>query len=428
MSQFLKLSNGWQPPNNTGIVLNGDDNSVTNSVVAFSAGDGILLLGRSNVARNNIVHDCDYQAYDCAGIRTWGGGDTIANNTVYNCGRDGIKFAMTIQTQVTGNLVHDVMLQTCDGGAIYTFGTNGAGSNIAYNRVYGVHSGGWGAAGLYLDNNSHNFSVHNNNVTNCDIGLKMNPTSFNEQVVDNTLVGGMQSVASYGSRDMSGSQFIHNVFNNTLMIGGAVKMQDNLSAGDTSGVGSSGASIDGTVPLVLASGPVAAAAQNAVSPARATGVAASAPTAAAPAAAGAESPAAASTPPASQLVQADLSRLAADRKALRDAIAAGQEALHAAVASAGSLLAADRAKLHTDRGNPDLLRADRAQLASDRLKGRTDATAAKATAAGSQSDLKARLKADQLQLVLDQRQARKTLRPATATKTKKAPTMVKTGP
>ena len=134
VSQFITLANGWQPANTTGIVLNGNNNSVTNSVIAYSAGDGILLLGQHNTARNNVVHDCDYSATDTAGIRTWGGGDVIDHNTVYNCGRDGIKFAMTTNTQVTANLVHDVMLQTSDGGAIYTFGTNGAGSTIAYNK------------------------------------------------------------------------------------------------------------------------------------------------------------------------------------------------------------------------------------------------------------------------------------------------------
>ena len=76
----------------------------------------------------------------------------------------------------------------------------------------------------------------------------MNPTSYNESIVNNTLLGSMQSVASYGSQNMSGSQFIGNVFNNALMIGGSVKMSANVTSGDTSGVGFAGASIDGSLP------------------------------------------------------------------------------------------------------------------------------------------------------------------------------------
>ena len=210
-------------------MLNGNSNTIQNSNIAYSAGDGILLLGSGNAARNNVVTGCDYNGNDNAAIRAWGNGDTISGNLISNCGRDGVKFSNATNIQITNNTVHDVMLQTTDGGGIYTYGTNGAGSLIANNRVYNVYSGGWGAAGLYLDNGSHGYTVRNNTVYDTNIGIKMNPPSYNNTIENNILLGNMQSVASYGNENMSGSKFINNVFNNVLMIKGAVTLSANKS-------------------------------------------------------------------------------------------------------------------------------------------------------------------------------------------------------
>ena len=46
------------------------------------------------------------------------------------------------------------MLQTTDGGGTYTVRRNGAGSEIAYNRIYSIHTGGFGGVGIFLDDDS----------------------------------------------------------------------------------------------------------------------------------------------------------------------------------------------------------------------------------------------------------------------------------
>ena len=48
LSHYTVLESGWDVPNDSGILLNGSDSSITDSVIAYSAGDGIMLLGRSN--------------------------------------------------------------------------------------------------------------------------------------------------------------------------------------------------------------------------------------------------------------------------------------------------------------------------------------------------------------------------------------------
>ena len=126
----------------SGILLSGSNNSITNSIVAYSAGDGILLLGRNNVASNNYIHDVDYSGADAAAVLAIGSGNVISHNTIRFAGRDGIQFSGSLKTQITNNLIYAVMQQTTDGGGIYAYGTDGTGSTIAYNQISGFHTGG----------------------------------------------------------------------------------------------------------------------------------------------------------------------------------------------------------------------------------------------------------------------------------------------
>jgi len=394
-------------------------------VIAYSAGDGILALGYNNTIENNVVHDCDYSATDCAGIRTWGGDDNISYNTIYNCGRDGIKFSNTTDTQVTHNLVHDVMLQTTDGGGIYTYGTNGSGSQIANNQCYNIHSGGWGAAALYLDNDSSNFSVHNNDVFNVDIALKMNPSSYNERIVDNTLLANLQSVGSSGSQNMSGSQFIGNVFNATFMIKGSVEMSGNVSSGNTAGVFSAGATIGGSIPaapvdyfksatVVPKSTAVTAPPGTAVPPAAgggtASGSAVPVVAAAKPGVASEVGSAvgpfqlfvAAGSTPAQDLAAVE-TQLATDRKAYVTGMTAVTATARTTTAADLQLIAADKAQIIHDRNDATLLAADQAKLTADRSKLQADVAAERTLLAHDKAGLLDRIKQDLLQKLTDMR-------------------------
>ncbi len=234
-SQYTILANGWQPPNDGGISLIGNNDQIVNSTIDGSAGDGILLIGNGNVAQNNVVLNTNTFASDASAIRIWGTRNVVDHNTVLYSGRDGVKWSGSTVSQVTYNSISDVMLQATDGGAIYTYGTNGAGSVLAYNRIFNVRSGGWGAAGVYMDNNSRNYTIHNNATWNVDIALKMNPTNFNENVYNNTFYGLSFSINSYGSEDASGSVFTSNVFNAKITLRGRITFANTQSSGDTAG-------------------------------------------------------------------------------------------------------------------------------------------------------------------------------------------------
>ena len=230
VSHYTLQATGWDQPNE-GIYLDGSDNSITDSVVAYSAGHGIVVFGTNSRVENNLVRDAAYNGGDSAGIRTAGSGHVVTGNTVYNTGRSGIKISNTRAVTVTHNEVHDAMLQTTDGGGIYTFNMDGTGSEIAWNRVYNVTTGGWGGVGIFLDSNSTNWSVHHNVVWNTTHALKMNYAARNNRVFNNTLAGITSSLDTSSNADFTGTVISNNIFTKRVRYGLGVTTSNNLSSG-----------------------------------------------------------------------------------------------------------------------------------------------------------------------------------------------------
>ena len=224
-------ASGWTRPDATGILLLGTNSVLRDSTIAFSSSHGVTVSGRGNRVENNVIHDIGYGCGDDAGVLIRGSDQLVTRNTIYNAARDGIKSSRASDIRVTFNVIHDVMLQTTDGGAIYTYGTDGRGAEFAYNVIYNVRAGGFGGVGVYLDNFSSNHVVHHNVVWNADHALKMNPTSRYNQIFNNTLVGTAYSVATSKSGDMLGSVFRNNIFTKTSRIDPQAKRQSNLWPG-----------------------------------------------------------------------------------------------------------------------------------------------------------------------------------------------------
>jgi len=234
LSQFVWQNTGWNQPWNSGIALNGANSTVENSVIQGSAGDGVYITASGAVVQNNVIRDIAYNAGDSAGIRDYGPRATISNNLVFNTGRSGILIGAP-GTRVLSNTVHDVMLLTSDAGAIYAVHQNGGGAEIAYNTVYNVHNiqpsphPTWFAGvGIFLDDNSSNFNVHDNRVTNTEVALKMNYTARGMRVTNNALQGSLNSLAGNAKGDWGGSIVTGNLlYGATLGIGGGVVMSGN---------------------------------------------------------------------------------------------------------------------------------------------------------------------------------------------------------
>jgi parallel beta-helix repeat protein len=229
-SHFTVMPRGWGQNNASGIDLEGRNNVISGCTIAYSAGHGIALGGSGSRAENNVIHDVAYNGGDHAAIRTTGSGHVVVYNTIYNTGRSGIKISNTTHVRVMYNDIHDVMLQTQDGGGIYTFGINGQ-SEIAYNKVHHIHGGGHGATALMLDNGSSGYVIHHNLVYDVDYAMKMNTVSRNNKVYNNTLVATARSQSGSKQRDYSGSEFKNNIFTAPLDLNSTAKQSSNLYAG-----------------------------------------------------------------------------------------------------------------------------------------------------------------------------------------------------
>ena len=394
-NQFTVNTDPWtvtDDASNSGLALYGSDNDLKDSTLEFSAGNGVLLDGSNNTVQGCTIHDVDYTGGNFAAVTTEGSGGDIFDNTIYNAGRDGIRLSTSAGLQVNNNVVHDVMLQTTDGGGIYTYGTNGAGSSIADNQVYNIHSGGFGGTGIYLDNDDSNWLVADNNVWNCNHALKINLPNTDDQIDSNVLADSDDSVAApSGSGDMTGTVFADNTFTDGVTIGPGATEQNDVHGGAFQ------------VPADPVPNAALAAKHGSFTPPPNPGAAIAAD---------------------EQTLQSDLTKLTSDTAAMAAALAADESAIRtdkaaanvalrndkaasratlaAAAAATRAITVADKAaiggdvaRVHADRGNATALAIDEAQLASDRAKLSTDTVNAKATQRSNAAASKATIAADQ---------------------------------
>lgn len=212
VSQFLMQPDGWGQPYACGILLAGNNDLLENSQIAYSSGDGVFVTGTYDRVTNNVIHDVDTNGGDGSGVRNYGYYNSVDHNTIYNSGRNGINiFGMYVQ--VTYNTIFNCLIQTTDGGGIYTWSSNGTGSLIGYNRISNAMSGGYGGVGIYLDNNSSNWTVVRNVTSAVNYGFKANGTSLGEQVYNNTFDSTQYGLAAQGDfLNWAGSVVENNIF------------------------------------------------------------------------------------------------------------------------------------------------------------------------------------------------------------------------
>ncbi|HLL90202.1 MAG TPA: right-handed parallel beta-helix repeat-containing protein, partial [Tepidisphaeraceae bacterium] len=222
----------YERGNGTGQGLNlvGDYGSISYCSVEYSAGDGIGVHGIANRVEHNTVRYADYNGSAEAGINaSWAWDTVVRRNKVFDVGREGIKTSFGLRQTITHNVVERFGRLTTDVGGIYTWGTDSGGTTIAYNRVSRGHGTGRGGhVGIYLDNDSRKHSVHHNLVFDVDVGIRMNPTSYDNKIFNNTLLASRYGLATYGSKAMPGCVFYNNVFDRPVMWGSGAVQADNL--------------------------------------------------------------------------------------------------------------------------------------------------------------------------------------------------------
>ena len=244
----------WTPHmEDTGVIIRGSNNILENSEIGFSAGNGVLLegnntsLGSGNVVTNNLIHDVDYMCLDEAGINSGnplyppGNGkgpslydatstyNTISYNTIYNSGRSLILIRNFGSGLIVHNDLYNGMLQSLDGGAIYTYNQNGKafngshpGTRIAYNRIHNTHTSYDKLdVGIYIDNNSPNYVVDHNLIYDVWLPVYLNADSQNNIVCNNTLYATVYGTACFQAcGDGTGTVLANNIYCNRTFIPG----------------------------------------------------------------------------------------------------------------------------------------------------------------------------------------------------------------
>ncbi len=153
----IQVSGGF----NNGVVGN-DISQVGKNGITISGGDTATLTPAQNYADNNYIHHVGVFFKEGVGIQLTGVGNRASHNLIHDAPRFGIYFQGQ-NLVIEYNHVRNVMLETDDGGIIYTEGIDWLGSRGSVIRYNYFHdSDGWGfysgvrgvpcsSYGIYLD-------------------------------------------------------------------------------------------------------------------------------------------------------------------------------------------------------------------------------------------------------------------------------------
>ncbi len=153
-----------------------------------SSGDGLAVSGNGDRVAGMCISDVDRSGGGGAAIALRGRGHVVEGNTLHDSGRSLIELGDTRGGRILRNEMFRAGLLTRDVGAVYSYGTDGAGTEIAYNDIHGVRS--VRGIGVYLDNGDSGYVVDHNLIHGCAwAAVELNLPSIGNRVVANTLWG-----------------------------------------------------------------------------------------------------------------------------------------------------------------------------------------------------------------------------------------------
>ncbi|MFW5829169.1 MAG: hypothetical protein ACOCXA_02805, partial [Planctomycetota bacterium] len=202
----------------SGILLSGENHSLRNSSIMFSAGNGVMLWGRGHRVINNFISDTQYQLQRGGGVclPTRSAWDMeVADNTIVRSGWTAID-SDECQLDFHHNFIDNFSTMGHDTGGTHFVGSGWAESDIRIRR--NVFRGGLNhdVQGIYFDFCDqylieHNIVYHTNN------GINLNG-SFGGDVFNNSLVtfdGGIGGRWNAGG-GMQHTRIINNLSNKTI--------------------------------------------------------------------------------------------------------------------------------------------------------------------------------------------------------------------
>jgi len=224
-----KLSNFWQsvPTQSSramtaqysGIAIGGENNTIRNSEISYSAGAGITLSGQNNLVANNLIHHTNYLgSISTGGVRVSGFNNQIVYNTIHTSGRDIIKLHGA-GCVVAWNHLFDPGMICYDLGIIYSGGQDYRNTLIHHNLVHNDHFDHHPCNGVYFDNYTNNGIAHHNIIWgNIRTGVRLNRPGNYHQVFNNTTVSIDNRYGPWeGPSVQFGSSIVNNFFINPIV-------------------------------------------------------------------------------------------------------------------------------------------------------------------------------------------------------------------
>jgi hypothetical protein len=178
-----------------GVCISGNGNTLKNSIIKHSWGDGLTVWGENHCITNCLVQDCDWSGTDCAPLNITGNNHRVLHSTFTKSGRSVLVHRKLTHSKILHNEIAEGGLLNDDLGLTYTYDTDGKGTEIAYNWVhdnYAPHFGG----GIYLDNNHKNFKIHHNVVWNCFVAMVVNQKAENDVIYNNSFIHNKYSMGA----------------------------------------------------------------------------------------------------------------------------------------------------------------------------------------------------------------------------------------
>ena len=173
---------------NNSIVSDCNISNIGGTGISASGGDrDSLSAGNIVIENNNITKIGQTVKYYTAGIKIFGDGNKIVNNTIYNLPHIAI-FYKGNNHIIDGNIIYDVVQNAHDAGAIYA-GQDWSqrGTVIKNNFLYNVRGeNGYGAAGIYLDDLYSGTTVENNILYNVYRAILVG--GGRDNLIDNNLI------------------------------------------------------------------------------------------------------------------------------------------------------------------------------------------------------------------------------------------------
>lgn len=219
----------------TGIRIAGQYNELKNSMIKYSSGRGVEIVGNGHRIVNNEIATTNYSGTYASALSVSGNAHLISHNTAYGSGRSILAFngGQLSNTRIQYNDFYEGGYLSHDLGLIYGVSLDADNVEIAYNKIHD-NKATKANTGLYLDNSTHNFVIHHNLIYNNEEGLRLNLPAEFHLVYNNTFYNNELDIKNdWGyvfTQDTLGTQMFNNIFSAETLYGRETAHGNNVTA------------------------------------------------------------------------------------------------------------------------------------------------------------------------------------------------------